>query len=432
MREGDTFAPRRRLKAVNAAVLIASLAAAAAAQPAPAKIMTWQDCVALALQRSPDLASSRYAEQSGQASYRQSFNGLFPGVTLTNSYNNSSFMFPGSSKWNADVGANVNLLSASAIAGVRTSAAALAQARGALAQTSATVRYGLRQAFDQVLFAQASVDVSRGILGLRRKDAELVTLRYQSGHEYKGNMMQFQAELLSAQADLRSSLRDLRAARKALDRQLGLDDFTEIQASGTLTAAAAPALPADLSAFAAARPDVAVQEAVVAGSRAAVEQAQSSFWPSLSANFSRGRQGPTEFPDQTYNWTYGGVLSYPLFAGGPTAAFEAVSAAKKNVLKSEQDLRTVRDAAISDLESAWSSYADAVDQLNAQTALLAANRQRNDEADIRYASGLLIFENWEVVVSERVSSERSALQAALAAANAEANWERAVGKLLGD
>ena len=72
------------------------------------------------------------------------------------------------------------------------------------------------------------------------------------------------------------------------------------------------------------------------------------------------------------------------------------------------------------------------DQVKVSDALLVAARQRNDEADVRYGSGLMSFDIWEGIVSDRVSAERSALSARRAAMDAETAWHRALGRALGE
>ena len=59
-------------------------------------------------------------------------------------------------------------------------------------------------------------------------------------------------------------------------------------------------------------------------------------------------------------------------------------------------------------------------------------RQRNDEADIQYASGLLSYNNWELIVSDRVSNESQILSALKNAMDAETSWNRALGRALGE
>jgi outer membrane protein TolC len=67
-------------------------------------------------------------------------------------------------------------------------------------------------------------------------------------------------------------------------------------------------------------PAVRVQQAVVDEDKAAVSSAASALFPTFSVNYSRGVQDSSEFPTSNPYWTFTGLLSYPLFAGGPTVA----------------------------------------------------------------------------------------------------------------
>ncbi len=405
---------------------------APAPEAAPAKVLTWDDCVALALRKSPDLLSSLSAAQAAKYGSRGSYNGLFPSLTLSNGYSDSSANTSGD-KWTAQLQANAQLFNAGTIASIKSASAAYGQAQASERLTSASVRFSLRQAFAQVLFAERSVDVDRNIRDMRANGARLVTLRYDSGRESKGNMLRANAQLAQAEADLRQAERALRADQKALDRELGLDDFQDILATGALVAQDAPAAPGDENALLSRRPDVAVQEAAVRGAQAAVESARATLYPSLSGSYTRARgPGRAEFPNAVYSWVGGLTLSYSLFGAGPTSTYYAIKSANQSLERARQDLRTVRDAAVADLESSWSSYAGAVDQVAVQHALLAAARQRNDEADVRYASGLLTYDNWEIIATDRINSERQAVSADFNAVVQQAAWERSIGRQLGE
>jgi len=63
---------------------------------------------------------------------------------------------------------------------------------------------------------------------------------------------------------------------------------------------------------------------------------------------------------------------------------------------------------------------------------LEATRQRNAEAEVRYASGLISYDNWEVIVAEWVNAEQQAKIAQLNAVTAQAAWEKSLGKALGE
>jgi len=324
------------------------------------------------------------------------------------------------------------VLDAGQIAGIRSASAVLSQAEAVHRLASSTLRLALQQDFAQLLFDQADLNVLKTIADLRRKDAQMIALRYNSGRESKGDMLRSKAQLLQAEADYAQELRNLRTSRKALDRDLGLDDFTVVSATGSLAAKLPPPLPDNLTPYLDARPDVALQEAVVRGAEAGVEQSWSTAWPALSLTYSRSALGQKEFPSRQYGWSFLGVLSYPLFGGGPTSTYYAVSAAKRSLEKAREDLRGVRNQAVVGLESSWSSLMGAIDQVAVQTALLAAARQRNAEADIEYQGGLIDFNAWEIIASDRISQEKLAIQATLNAALAQAAWDNALGKELRD
>ena len=395
-----------------------------------ALVLTWEDCVAEAARANPSLASARLSLDSSRSSYYGSWNGLMPQLNLSNSVSESNSSRTQS--WSAGASASISLFDMGKVASIRSASASLSASEAALRRSSSDLRASLRQAFSALIFSSAYLEVARSILELRRHDSELVTLRYDSGRESKGNRMRAQAQTLQAEVTLASAERDLRSARREMARQLGREGFEEFTVLGTFAAAAPPARPDDFRALLALRPDVAVSEASVRSARASRAQASSDLWPALSASYSRTRSDRVEFPSANKGWSAGATLSYPLFGGGPTAAYFSVAVARRSYEKSVSDLSATRQQALSDLESSWSDFADAADGVRVQDALLAAARQRNDEADVRYASGLLSFDNWEVIVSDRVSTERQALSSRRAAMDAETAWDRALGRALGE
>jgi outer membrane protein len=410
-------------RALGALILLAAPLAAGE------RALTWEDCVAIAARNNPDLASSELSERAGRARYLGSFNGVMPSLSLSNGYSDS---LGGSAlRWQAQASAGIDLFNASSLWDIRSASAAWTQARASLRLASASLRRDLRTAFARLLYAQGIVEVSRSIRDLREKDSRLVSLRYDSGRESKGNMLNAKAQLLSAQADLDGAQRDLLTARGSLDRRLGLDSFEPVSASGTLEASGGAGGPCDFPALAALTPEVASAEAALRSAEAAFGQARSPLWPTLSMSYSRSLSDSSEFPSSHPGWSFSTLLKYPLFGSGPTAAYYASEAARKGLEKAREDLRSARNQAVTDLASAWAGYAAALDQARVQAALLEAARQRNDEADVRYASGLLSFDNWEIIVTDRVNSERRAISARLEAVVAEAAWERSLGKVLG-
>jgi len=416
------------LRSRLAAVLLLSLATGTRA--ADGGVLTWEDSVVEAARANPTLASSRLSVDANRASYYSSFNGFLPSLSLSNSVSQSNASRQ--SAYSASASASLTLFSVGQAASIRSASAALNAAEASLRTASAALRSSLRQAFSALLFAQSSLETARRITAIRRHDAELVNLRYEAGRESKGNMLRAKAQALQAGFSVASAERDLRTSRREMARLLGREGFEAFVATGTFASAPPPARPEDFRALLPLRTDVAAAEASLRSSKASLDSANSVFWPTLAASYSRTRTGPTEFPSARTGWSAGASLSYALFGGGPAAAYLNTKASRLGYEKTQSDLSAARQAALSDLESAWSRYADASDQVIVQDALLEAARQRNDEADIRYGSGLLSFDNWEVIVSDRVSTERNALSARRTALDAETAWHRALGRALGE
>jgi outer membrane protein TolC len=125
-------------------------------------------------------------------------------------------------------------------------------------------------------------------------------------------------------------------------------------------------------------------------------------------------------------------LSYPLCSGGPTSVYYAASAAKRGVEEARANRRSVRNAAAVSLENTWTNWFKATGTVKVGVSLLEAARQRNIEADVRYDSGLLTYDNWEIISTDRITQERQLLSDRLNAAAAEAAWKQALGKGLGE
>ena len=391
-----------------------------AQQSATDSLLTWPACVSLTLQHNPELDASRYSVEASESSYQESRNGLSPQVALEQSYGTPTANRD--PEWKTSGALNVKLWNKTEIGVIRTAKTLISQAQANLQVTSSQLRFDLRKAFAQVLFAQKDIAASRRILDMRQEESQLVTLRYNSGRESKGNMLRANAQLLQAKTNVTQSLRALRTAQKNLNRRMGLESFTAFRIDGELEAKAPPELPQDERVLLDNRSDIRLQEDIVATNEAVLDQVKASNWPELSAGYSQYLYG---FNTLDYGWNI--LLSYPLFGQGLTRNRYVTSTAKSNLEKARRNLRSARDQAVVDIETSWAEYAGAFDQAGVQRALLEAAIQRNEEANIRYNSGLLTYDNWEIIVSDRIAQEREAIVALLNVVDAEAAWEKALG-----
>lgn len=407
------------------------LAALLLAAPASASVpLTWEEAVAEAARANPALDASRLSLKASRQGFWTSLNSLLPSASLSNSWSDSKGA-TGDSRYGASFSASWSL-SLSKLAVIAESAASVRQSEAALMTASADLRRDLRVAFARLYFAQQSLEAAKVVRDMRLRYADLVSLRYDSGRESKGNLLRAQAQKASALADYASAERGLRVTRRELLRRLGRENYIEVTATGTLVAQAPPPMPDDFLPLLDLRPEILSSRAAASAARARRVASRSDFIPSVSANYSRSVSGPTEFPNRARTWSAGASLSLPLFGAGPTASIHDAIAASARADAAERQLAAERQAGLLTLEQAWANYADAVQNAEAAEAQLVASRQRNDEADVRYAAGLLSFDVWEPIVSERVSRESSVVSSRRAAIESQAAWERALGRALGE
>lgn len=395
-------------------------------------VLTWQDCLRLALRQNPDLISAAKASQASRAQYRNSFNAVLPRVSLSNSYTESDPAGGGDFKtWQLEGTAALDLININSWASIQSAGAAWQQSEANRQRTSSQVLLNLYRAFGNLLYAQEEYDVASHIRDLWTTNARMIRLRYESGRESKGNTLRTDAEVTQSDAALAQALRDRRIAQRQLAQALGQTDFSVLIVTGTWSLGAVPATSPVLDALVEQLPGVRAQAAVVSQSRAAVRAAESVFFPSLSLRYNRGTTGGHEFPQDPY-WSWTGVVSLPLFSGGLTSAFYSTQAAERTYEKSQEDLRSVRNQARTDLETAWSGLEQARDQVRVQEAFLVASTQRKQESDIMYQSGLMSFQDWQTVTNDYVNSQRSILSAQQNVLLAEGQWRFASGEPLGD
>ena len=390
--------------------------------------LTWENCVRLTSLHNPDLLSAGKAIQASKAQYRGSYNGILPQVNLSNSYSDGQGELK---SWELNGTASMNLINPTAWASIQLASANLQLSQANRDVTSTNALLSLYQAFAATLYAQEEIDVNKNIRDTWKTNAQMIALRYNSGTESKGNNMNTQAQYFQAEADVVQAGRDLLVARQQLSQAMGLDDFTTFIVTGTWIPSIAPMAAPDLNQYLAAEPRLRVQEATVAQTRANVKSAESTIWPTLSVDYSKGTIGGAEFPTSPF-WTFTGTLSYPLFAGGITSTYYAYQSAERTYEKSLLDLRSLRAQVRSDLATAWSGFASATDQARIQSAFLEAERQRKEESDIRYQSGLMTFDDWILVVNDYVNFEKSYLRSEEALILAEAQWRSAIGQQLGE
>jgi len=410
--------------------MAAALYVTAPLHAANAGVLTWQDCQDTALANNPSLASYRAALKAAEYSYYASENSLYPSLTASHALSMSGANAAPSDNWSLGLSASETLFNMATYASVASAQKSVETANASLHQSAADTRNTLRSAFLNLLYAQENIGLTERIYKIRQQNADTVSLQYDSGNESKGDMMNSKALAVSAQSDIAAAKRSLSTAQRALAAAMGMDDFTALVVTGTLSVPAGSGS-VDVDKAAENAPAVLVAHKSVETQEIAVKSANSTLYPTLSATQGLNWNRDYEFPGPR-TWSAGVALSWAIFGSGPTYYKNSLASAKSTLEKVRQSYRNTLLSEKQSVQSALASLDTAIDSVDTSALTLAAARQRDAEGQIQYLAGSLTYQNLEDVEQSLVSAEQSYLSALLTVNTARAQVDDLLGIPLGE
>lgn len=295
---------------------------------------------------------------------------------------------------------------------------------------SAGVRLELRTAFVRLIKAQESVDISKQIIEIRKKNYNLVKMRYQAGREHKGSLMSAEANLEQARFNLRQAERNIMSAQRGLLKVMGIYSYMNIRAQGTLTVKTAAEGKPDFDAIVKRHPLVMSarkqRETADYGEKSKI----AAFLPVISASGGIDQSFAETTGNRTNNVNLKAGLSatMPLFSGGGN--YYNLEQAKAQSRKLAADEAGARDQVITNLEQYWIAWQNAVDSVEVQRKYLAAAEERARIAEAEYSLGLVVFDIWITIEDQLVQMKQNYLEAQANRLLAEAQWIQAKGETL--
>ncbi|OGH63283.1 MAG: hypothetical protein A3G34_15645 [Candidatus Lindowbacteria bacterium RIFCSPLOWO2_12_FULL_62_27] len=390
--------------------------------------VSWEQCAREARARHPDLRaaeasvrSAAAAVGSGRAEYWPDLDG---GVDYSRSHSSAS-----GDQYAYSLSASQRLFPGlTDQPEVAKAKAALDAARADLASTSADVQIDLRSAFARLLHAQEFLTLAEKIADRRKQNVDLVRARFDAGREHKGSFLRAKAQAHEADFDVRQARRAVRVAQQELRRALGGRDDGEVRAVGGLEAGVPPEEP-DFAALADRTPAVRKSVADRRAGELGVTIERRNFYPTLSLSGSAKRSDGRWPPRRTTgDWSGGLALSLPLFSGGKE--WRDVESARADAERLAFVEESARNFASLDLRDRHAGFVDAAEFVAVREEFLEAARVRAEIAQAQYASGLLTYQDWDIIENDLISQERAALAARRDAVLAEAEWLNATGKEL--
>lgn len=384
-------------------------------------------------QNNRDLVAARKNLQTAQYNYRGAYAGFLPQLTAGMNYTqgNSATTAQLASQstkyelYSASLGVSQNIFSGLAdYYKIKIARAAAELSEATFHQTAARVQYELKSAWALLQLANKQHELALETQKRRQENMKMISLRFSSGTENKGSLLLAQSYRAQADRDVNQSLRQKINAETELRRVLYLPDNTEITLSGSPELKNPPE-EAALAELAKKTPEYRQALAQELNAEATADQSISPFFPTLTASGSLFRQGADFFP-QGDRWSVNVGVSYPLFSGGKD--YYALKANKSAFEAAKQNREGVAAQRVSKLQQALQTYRAAVENARVSESLLGASSVRAQIARVKYMSGLLSFDQWDIIENELISRQKDALQTRYDLEVAQAVWEQTRGE----
>jgi outer membrane protein TolC len=402
-----------------------------------AAALKWEDVVVEAKRGNPDLLQADEALRQAELSELSAKAQFLPRASLNASTSEGSAYHPqegwlgsldsaqGGANFNLGLSSSLNLFSGfSDFAALRAAIARRQAATATRAEARANVAFSLRQAFSQLIYAEAQITLSDVLAARAKENGDMVALRYDAGAENKGSALQAKSLASQARFDAERARRQLRSASLSLSRLLGRGAEVDLRAEGSLAVPESPPEP-DFGQLISKVPAVLKAKYQAEQANAAKFGAYSPFLPSINASASINRSEDAWVP-QNGSWNAGLSLSLPFFSGFSDTLALRQAASTERVAKSSASEALLQ--ARLDLENAWTALVDAVATVELRAESVEAFEARAEIGRAQYAQGLMSFENWDQIESQLSNSRRQALSSHLDAVVSKAAWDKAQGK----
>jgi len=414
-------------------LVLAAYAPGAAAAPVEGNL-SWEECAALALANHPELVSAREKVKQAKADEGVTRSGLLPQVSAVMDINRSrqeTGTIQGYQEGTAySYGlSGRQLLFDGGRAMFETAGAKkiVWQSMYEVTAVSSAVRQNLRSAYVSLVQAQESVRISLEIAERRKKNLELVRMRYDAGREHRGSLLTAEVSLAQALSDLAQAERAVSLARHRLAKEMGLNEWRGFSVKDELPLPEGKATPPAYAELADAVPRV--KQAGLEKEYAALMKnaVKSDYLPQMYGVASAGKND-SSWPPENTRWSVGVEITLPLLQGGKRV--HANSRADAVYRRAVADEKKARSEAMVELEERWVALQNAVGAFRVKEKNLRAAAERARIAEAQYSIGQIFFDNWIIIENALADAKRSYLQARADMLIAEAQWNKSRGVTL--
>lgn len=394
-------------------------------------VLTWENCLNELKNKNPELSSTDEAVYSAEAKKRASFSGFFPqltanaGLTHNNYGVTSTGLSSNRDQYSLGIQASENIFSGfKDIYRVAKANRNLLLARANQDAIRAKLSSDLKTTFAQLIYNQEQTILAQSIIKRRQDNMRMVKLRYEGGRENKGSFLFSKASLEQAIFEGQQVERAKEVARLNLARVLGRNSDSDFEVKGELSWTPVDAS-LSLNHLVSQTPDHRQAEAQWLVAEADSLIARGDFFPDISVTGSYSKIG-ANFPPNEARWSVGVALTFPFFPGGQNIFnYQSASAEaqKADFLRSNTD-----NQVLARLQQSRTSLIDAIGFHKVTQHFVEASESRAVISRGKYQTGLMSFEDWDLIETDLINRQKAELQARRDVVLAEAAFEQAQGK----
>lgn len=258
-------------------------------------------------------------------------------------------------------------------------------------------------------------EITRRNAAARQAALQLVRERFDAGLASTLDLRQAEGELAATEAQLPDLQRRIAQTENRLSIMLGRPPG-EIPRGRPLTAQSGPpAIPAGLpSALLERRPDIRQAEAALVAANARIGVAKAALFPQIGLTGAFGVQSTALsdlFTRPSRMWTFGPVVTLPIFNAGRNRANIALAEARQQELLIRYEQTILH--AFRELEDALTAHHQAREALTAHRRAVQASREGLGIAEYRYKSGLTSYLNvldaQRTLITQEIAESRTLL-----------------------
>jgi outer membrane protein TolC len=397
------------------------------------EILTWADCVKTAAENNPDLQSAAEKTAQAKANVGITRSTLLPQVdasaAISKSKTDTGNSRTSGTSENYSYGVTGKQLlfdGTKSIYDLKSSQKQLEATDYDYQVTSSNVRLSLKNSFIQLLRAQELTSITKEIAAIRKKNFELVQMRYKAGVENKGSLLTAEANLAQADFEVLQSERNILITQQSLIKQMGLKEFKPLKVNGDLLVNSEKEKP-DINNLAASNPAV---KKIISQRESAdfkIKSAMLDNSPKIYGQVSADKTG-SKWPPENSEISASVQMSFNLFQGGKSYYQSSNAHAYYNQLAADE--KSTRGTIILTLEQKWNNLQNNIDLVSVQSKFLKATEERSVIADAQYSIGTIVFDNWIIIQDALVNAKKNYLDAEINALSAESEWIQAKGGTL--